>query len=85
MSLCIFAHGNGAAVIQGADCALFGLVLLVADDFREIGEEHILILGGLFAHFVAVLIPEVADDDDLRPWCALVDVCDERLKILLEV
>lgn len=85
MCLCLFAHGNGAAVIQGADYALFGLVVLVADDVGEICEKHVLVRGGLFAHFVAVLVPEVADDDDLGLWCAFVDVCDERLKIFLEV
>ena len=85
MSLCLFAHGNGAAVIQGADCAFFGLIVFVADDVREICEEHVLVRGGLFAHFVAVLVPEVTNDDNLGLWCALVDVCDEHLKIFLEV
>lgn len=85
MSLCRFTHGNGAAVIQGADCAFFGLVVLVADDVGEVCEKHVLVHGGLFAHFVAVLVPEVADDDDLGLWCAFVYVCDERLKIFLEV
>lgn len=84
MSLCCFAHGNGATVIQGADCAFFGLVVLVADDIGEVCEKHVLVRGGLFAHFVAGLVPEVADDDDLGLWCALMDVCDERLKIFLE-
>lgn len=85
MSLCLFTHSNGTAVIQGADCALFGLIVFVADDVREICEEHVLICGSLFAHFVAVLVPEVADDDNLSPGCTLVDVCDERFKIFLEV
>lgn len=85
MSFCLFTHGNGATVIQGADCALFGLIVFVADDVREICEEHILICSGLFAHFVAVLVPEVADDDNLSPGCTLVDICDERLKVFLEV
>lgn len=85
MGLCLFAHSNGAAVIQGADCAFFGLVIFVADDVGEICEKHVLVRGGLFTHFVAVLIPEVADDDDLGLWCALMDVCDERFKIFLEV
>lgn len=85
MRLCLFTHGNGATVIQGADCAFFGLVVFVADDVGEICEEHVLVRGGLFAHFIAVLIPEVANDDDLSLWCALVDVCDEHLKIFLEV
>lgn len=83
--LCLFTHGNGAAVIQGADCALFGLVVFVADDVGEICEKHVLVRSGLFAHFVAVLVPEVADDDDLGLWCALMDIRDERLKIFLEV
>lgn len=85
MSLCLSAHGNGAAVIQGADCALLGLVVFVADDVGEICEEHVLVRSGLFAHFVAVLVPEVADNDDLGLWCALVDVCDEHLKVFLKV
>lgn len=85
MSFCLFTHGNGATVIQGADCALFGLVVFVADDIGEICEEHVLVRGGLFAHFIAVLVPEVADDNDPSPGCALVDVCDERLKVFLEV
>lgn len=85
MSLCLFTHSNGTAVIQGADCALFGLIILVADDVGEICEKHVLVRSGLFAHFVAVLVPEVADDNDLGLWCALMDVCDERFNIFLEV
>lgn len=50
-----FTHSNGTAVIQGADCALFGLIILVADDVGEICEKHVLVRSGLFAHFVAVL------------------------------
>jgi len=85
MSLCLSAHGNGATIIQGADCAFFGLIVFVANDVGEICEEHVLVRSGLFAHFVAVLVPEVADDNDLGLWCALMDVCDERFKIFLEV
>lgn len=85
MGLRLFTHGNSTAVIQGTDCAFFGLVVFVADDVREICEEHVLVHGSLFAHFVAVLVPEVTDDDDLGLWCALVDVCDEHLKVFLEV
>lgn len=49
MSFCLFTHGNGATVIQGADYAFVGLVVFVADDVGEICEKHVLIRDGLFA------------------------------------